>query len=155
MNLFEKNIKDTAVQVIERNGFFLIDLILRGNENNRVIEIFIDGELNISAEDCAKVSREVSAEIEAKDLIETNYRLIVSSPGTDRPLLYLKQYPKHINRMFDIIYDQNNETKKLSGKLLYVSGDELTFLSNNNKEILINFNNIKKARVIAGFFPKG
>ena len=154
MNLFEKNIKDTAAGVVEENGFFLIDMILRGNENNRVIEIYIDGEKDISAEDCAKVSRELNSIIESQNLIESKYRLDVSSPGIDRSLIFLKQYPKHINRKFDVSYIQNNETNKLTGKLLDVSGENLTFLS-NNKQIIINFNNIKKAKVIAGFSPKG
>ena len=129
MNLFEKNIKDTAAGVVEENGFFLIDMILRGNENNRVIEIYIDGEKDISAEDCAKVSRELNSIIESQNLIESKYRLDVSSPGIDRSLIFLKQYPKHINRKFDVSYIQNNETNKLTGKLLDVSGENLTFLS--------------------------
>ena len=154
MNLSVKNIKDTVASVVEGNGFFLIDMILRGNENNRVIEIYIDGEKDISAEDCAKVSRELNSIIESQNLIESKYRLDVSSPGIDRSLIFLKQYPKHINRKFDVSYIQNNETNKLTGKLLDVSGENLTFLS-NNKQIIINFNNIKKAKVIAGFSQKG
>jgi ribosome maturation factor RimP len=150
MNLFEKNIKDIANGVVEKNGFFLIDIIFRGNENNRVIEIYIDGEKNISAEDCAKVSRELNSVIELQNLIESNYRLDISSPGTERSLILLKQYPKHINRKFDVSYVHNNETNKLTGKLLDVSGENLTFLS-NNRQIIINFNNIKKAKVIASF----
>ncbi len=150
MDFFEKNIRDIAADTVEKNGFFLIDLVLRGNEKNRVIEIFIDGEKNVSAEDCAKVSRDIDSVIEEQSIIESNYRLDVSSPGIDRPLIFLKQYPKHINRKFDISYKQNNETKELTGKLIGVSGDELTFLS-NNKQILIIFNDIIKAKVIASF----
>ncbi len=150
MNFFEKKIKDIADGIIEKNGFFLIDIIFRGNENSRVIEIFIDGERNVSAEDCAKINREFNSLIEEQKLMESNYRVDVSSPGIDRPLIYLKQYPKHLNRKFDISYNQNNEAKKLSGKLIDVSGENLTFLS-DNRQIIINFNNIKKAKVIASF----
>ena len=150
MDFFEKNIRDIAADTVEKNGFFLIDMVLRGNEKNRVIEIFIDGEKNVSAEDCAKVSRDMNSVIEGQNIIESNYRLDVSSPGTDRPLIFLKQYPKHINRKFDISYNQNKEIKELTGKLIDVSGNELTFLS-NNKQILIIFNDIIKAKVVASF----
>ena len=78
------------------------------------------------------------------------YRLDVSSPGTDKPLKFLSQFPKHINRKFEVSYTSNDETKKLSGKLIKVEGDTLVFLSNQN-EISINFNNIKKAKVIVSF----
>lgn len=150
MNLLDENIKEIVSKVVERNGFFLIDLILRGTEHKRVIEVFIDGEKDISAEDCAAVSREIDSEL--KDLLikHPDYRLDVSSPGIDRPLKFLNQYIKHVNRKFDISYRSGEEIKKLSGKLTSIDGDYLTFIS-NNKEVIINFNNIVKANVIVSF----
>lgn len=150
MNLLDENIKEIVSKVVERNGFFLIDLILRGTEHKRVIEVFIDGEKDISAEDCATVSREIDSEL--KDLLikHPDYRLDVSSPGIDRPLKFLKQYIKHVNRRFDISYRSGEEIKKLNGKLASIDGDYLTFIS-NNKEVIINFNNIVKANVIVSF----
>ena len=150
MNLLDENIKGIVSKVVERNGFFLIDLILRGTEHKRVIEVFIDGEKDISAEDCATVSREIDSEL--KDLLikHPDYRLDVSSPGIDRPLKFLMQYIKHVNRKFDISYRSGEEIKKLSGKLASIDGDYLTFIS-NNKEVIINFNNIVKANIIVSF----
>ena len=150
MNLLDENIKEIVSKVVERNGFFLIDLILRGTEHKRVIEVFIDGEKDISAEDCAAVSREIDSEL--KDLLikHPDYRLDVSSPGIDRPLKFLKQYIKHGNRKFDISYRSGEEIKKLSGKLASIDGDYLTFIL-NNKEVIINFNNIVKANLIVSF----
>jgi len=79
-----------------------------------------------------------------------DFRLDVSSPGIDRPLKFLKQYQKHVNRKFDVSYQSGEEIKKLSGKLAAIEGDYLTFIS-NNKEVIINFNNIEKANVIVSF----
>ena len=150
MNLLDENIKEIVSKDVERNGFFLIDLILRGTEHKRVIEVFIDGEKDISADDCATVSREIESQL--KDLLakHPDFRLDVSSPGIDRPLKYLKQYLKHVNRKFDISYRSGEEIKKLSGKLASIDGDYLTFIS-NNKEVIINFNNIVKANMIVSF----
>lgn len=155
MNLLHEKIKDIAEKIVGQFDFFLIDLIIRGNPNNRVIEVFIDGEKNISAEDCAAISRSLNDEIEKENLISSNYRLDVSSPGTDRPLIYQKQFPKHIGRNFEVSYTSENEIKKFSGKLTDITGDDFSFLLKNNQQIIINFNSIKKAKVIAGFFPKG
>ena len=150
MNLEEKNIYDIAKEAAEENNFFIVDFIFRGNPKERIIEIFIDGEKNVTAEDLVELSRIVNTRIEEKNLIGSKYRLDVSSPGTDRPLKFLKQYPKHINRKFELSYSAGEETKKLAGKLARIEGDELVFLSNQN-EISINFNNIKKAKVIVSF----
>lgn len=151
MNLFDENISKIAAGKSEDYGFFLVDIIFRGNPNSRMIEIFIDGEKNVSADDCAKVSREIEEQIESLGLIDSSYRLEVSSPGVDRPLKYLKQYPKHINRKFEISYKPNDETKKLVGKLLRIEGENLVFQSDQKNETIINFNNITKAKVLVSF----
>lgn len=150
MSLLDENIKEIVTKDVEKNGFLLIDLILRGTEHNRVIEVYFDGEKDVSADDCASVSHEIDSHL--KDLLvkHPDFRLDVSSPGIDRPLKFLKQYHKHVNRKFDISYASDEEIKKLSGKLAVIEGDYLTFIS-NNKEVIINFNNIVKANVIVGF----
>ena len=150
MSLLDENIKEIVTKVVGRNGFLLIDLILRGTEHNRVIEVYFDGEKDVSADDCALVSREIESHLNDLLVKHPDFRLDVSSPGIDRPLKFLKQYQKHVNRKFDISYRSGEEIKKLSGKLAAIEGDHLTFIS-NNKEVIINFNNIVKANVIVSF----
>lgn len=150
MSLEEKNIYNIANEILEEKNFFMVDFIFRGNPNERIIEIFVDSEKNVTAEDLAEINRLINTKIEENNLLTSGYRLDVSSPGTERPLIFLKQFPKHINRKFDVSYKLNDETKKLSGKLVRVEGENLFFLSNQN-EISINFNNIKKAKVIVSF----
>lgn len=147
-NNFE-NIREIAQQIAEENDLFLIDLIIRGTENSRVIEVFIDGEENISAEKCALISRQISKLIDENELL-SNYRLDVSSPGVDRPLIYLKQFPKHINRLFEVEFKTANSTSStFKGKLISVENGILSF--NTGKEIKIKFEDIIKAKVLVSF----
>ena len=150
MKLEEENINNVIDEILKEKKFFLIDLIYRGNPKERIIEIYVDSEKNVTAEDLAELNRLINAKIEENNLLESKYRLDVSSPGTEKPLKFLAQFPKHINRKFDVSYISGDQTKKLSGKLIKVEGDTLVFLSNQN-EISINFNNIKKAIVIVSF----
>lgn len=150
MNTINENIKEIVTKVVEKNDFLLIDILLRGTEHNRVIEVFIDGEKDISADDCAIVSRDIDSQLNELLAKHPNYRLDVSSPGIDRPLKLLKQYPKHINRKLEVSYRSGEEIKKLSGKFTGVEGDYLTFIS-DNKEVIINFNNIINANVLVSF----
>ena len=46
----------------------------------------------IEVEDCAAISRAVSASLDVEDPIEGEYTLEVSSPGIDRPLTRLKDF---------------------------------------------------------------
>ena len=148
MNQNIENIRQIAKQVAEQNNLFLIDLIFRGSESSRVIEVFIDGEINITADECALVSREISKQIDENELLKS-YRLDVSSPGVDRPLIYLKQYPKHLNRLFEVEYNASGESSIFKGKLISVEDEVLTFQS--NKEIKIKFPDIVKAKVLVSF----
>jgi ribosome maturation factor RimP len=148
MNQNIENIRQIAQQVTEQNNLFLIDLIVRGSESSRVIEVFIDGEINITADECALVSREISKQIDEKELLKS-YRLDVSSPGVDRPLIYLKQYPKHLNRLFEIEFDASGISSIFKGKLVSIEDEVLTFQS--NKEIKIKFQDILKAKVLVSF----
>ena len=150
MNFIEKNITGIIKKITEGKGFFLVDLIFRGTNQKRIIEVYIDGEKDISAENCADVSREINSEFENISELGNDYRLDVSSPGVDKPLKFLKQFPKHVNRKFEVSYKSGDETKSLKGKLLKIEGEVLTFSSGKN-EININFNNIKKAKVIISF----
>jgi len=150
MNSVDQNIYSIANETVEENNFFIVDFVLRGNPNNRIIELYIDSEKNVTAEDLAGISRIINRKFEEQNIIDSQYRLDVSSPGTDKPLKFLKQFPKHVNRKFDVSYSADGGTKKFSGKLIRVEGDSLVFLFNQN-EISINFNNIKKAKVIVSF----
>ncbi len=150
MNLLEENIREIASEIIERNNFFLVDLVVHGRSSSRSIEIYIDGEQNVSADDCARISLEINPKLEGLPDIGTNYYLEVSSPGVDRPLKFLKQYSKHINRKFEITFKSGDEIKKLTGKLAGIEGSNLIFFS-GGKDTIINFNNIEKAKVLVSF----
>ncbi len=148
MNQNFENIREISQQIAEQNNLFLIDLIVRGTESSRVIEVYIDGEQNITADECASISREISKQIDEKELLKS-YRLDVSSPGVDRPLSYLKQYPKHLNRLFEIEFSASGEPSIFKGKLVLIEDEVLTFQS--NKEIKIKFRDIVKAKVLVSF----
>ncbi len=149
MTSTEKNILNAAQEVSEKNNLFLLEVLFRGTERNRVIEIFIDGEDNLSADDCARISREINQLIEKNELLDSASRLDVSSPGVDRPLKYLKQYKKHINRKFEIRYKSGENKKSITGKLVKIEEDNLYFYS--GREQVIKFEDIIKAKVLVSF----
>ncbi len=150
MNILHKNITEFTDRITQDLDLLLIDVIIRGDERNRVIEIFIDGEMGISADTCAEVSNKIKVLIDEQDLIKGKYRLEVSSPGIDRPLKFLKQFPKNVNRKFEIVFLDGESTVKAVAKLLKVEGEDL-FFSDGKKELIINFNKIKSAKVQISF----
>lgn len=72
---------------LEGRGFRLVRVALSGREGKtlQVMAERADGSMTI--EDCEAVSREISALLDVHDPIAGAYRLEVSSPGIDRPLV--------------------------------------------------------------------
>lgn len=150
MDKIKENIVDISNELAEKLGYFVIDVIIRGDSRKRILEVFVDAEKNVSADDLAEMSRELNEIIESENLIKESYRLEVSSPGVDRPLKFLKQYPKHINRKFEVVYKSADSEEKFAGKLIAVERDLLTF-QEKEKNILIKFNQIITAKVLISF----
>ena len=57
MNLEEEKINNITNEVLKEKKFFLIDLVYRGNPKQRIIEIYVDSEKNVTAEDLAEINR--------------------------------------------------------------------------------------------------
>lgn len=79
--------------LIDEMGFDLVRVITIGNVNP-TLQIMIERKdrENIVVDDCAAVSRAVSALLDEKDPIAGRYTLEVSSPGLDRPLTALENF---------------------------------------------------------------
>jgi ribosome maturation factor RimP len=150
MDIIKENIIRISSEIAEKLGYFVIEILYRGDNRKRIIEIYVDAEKNINADDLADINREINSVMEEQNLLKDSYRLEVSSPGVDRPLKFFKQFPKHINRNFEIVYKTGEEEKKFTGKLISIERDELTYHS-NGKDILIKFNQITTAKVLISF----
>ncbi len=145
----KQQINNRIEEIVKAHGFILVDVVLRGDNHLRIFEVYIDGEKGITALDCANVSRDLNEIIELENLVGSNYRLDVSSPGVERPLKFLIQYIKHINRKFEIKYDDGGE-KTLTAKLLRIEGENL-FFAVKNDEYKIKFGDITEAKVLISF----
>jgi ribosome maturation factor RimP len=146
----KSKIESLIAPVIHSRELLLIDLIVRGDERKRIIEVYVDSANNISADLLAELSRQINNCLLTEEELIGNYRLDVSSPGVDRPLKFLAQYPKHVNRLFEVFFQTGNETKKIKAKLVSVNGDELLFNDGKN-DIIVNYNQIIKAKVLISF----
>jgi ribosome maturation factor RimP len=60
-------------------------------------------EEGVSVEDCARVSRDLSAVLDVEDVIPTAYTLEVSSPGLDRPLRHADDYSRFAGRRAKLV----------------------------------------------------
>lgn len=154
MKIIEKKIYSVCSLAVQSAGFLLIDIAFRGDRANKIIEVFIDSESVVTIDDCASLSRNILESLEADDEIDVSFRLDVSTPGVDRPLKFIQQYPKRSGRQFEIIYAVDDNQVKFKGRLIRVEGEQL-FFQKGKEEVQINFNTIKKAIVLISFDDGG
>jgi ribosome maturation factor RimP len=72
--------------VVAGQGYELVDLEWKHELGSWILRVFIDKASGVSLDDCASVSRELSAVLDVADAIAPAYSLEVSSPGLNRPL---------------------------------------------------------------------
>lgn len=72
--------------VVQGMGYDLVGVEFGGNRGNRLLRVYIDLTDGVTVDDCAAVSRALSAALDVDDPISEGYILEVSSPGIDRPL---------------------------------------------------------------------
>ncbi len=111
-------------------GFDIVRVQITGKEK-LLVQIMVehkDGQ-GMTVDDCATVSRAVSALLEVENPIRVSYTLEVSSPGLDRPLVRIGDFKRfqglqakiEINRPLD-------GRRRFKGRLLGVEGDNVRIL---------------------------
>lgn len=114
--------------VAEAAGYAVVRLRLMGGSETRRLQIMAerpsDGDMNV--EDCARLSRALSAVLDPADPISGEYTLEVSSPGVDRPLTRLADFATYEGYEVKLELDRLAEgRKRFRGQLAGVEGDQV------------------------------
>ncbi len=108
-NRIEKYLKST--------NYRLIEFTIKGDERNKIYEIFVDCRGKLIVEELAKMNREIWEMLQSKDLTKGISKIMVSSPGAETRFKYIWQLFKHIGRSIDV---EKKSGDYLSGKLIEV-----------------------------------
>jgi ribosome maturation factor RimP len=147
-SLAEK-IEDAIKPSLVDMGFELVQVKLMDGKSSQTLQIMAerpDGSMGL--EDCAAISRQISAILDVEDVIATAYRLEVSSPGIDRPLVRLTDYTKYIGHQAKIeTVLPVSARKRFAGVLKAVEGDTIV-ITVDNKEFTLPFMDIQSAKLV-------
>lgn len=146
-----ENIFEIAAAGLRDIGGYVVDVSVTGERGSSIVEVFVDTDQGITADQCAQVNRSVSSELERQNLISGRYRLEVSSPGLDRPLKLVRQFRKNIGRRFKIIAPVENQKTATEGILREASETTLTLITNEKQERSFALNDIQEAYVLPQF----
>jgi ribosome maturation factor RimP len=110
MGAVEEHVRGIAARVAAGYGLEIFDVQYRREGAGMVLRVQIDrpgpaasAEESVSVEDCANVSRDLSAIFDVEDVVPTSYTLEVSSPGLDRPLRRADDYARFAGRRAKLV----------------------------------------------------
>lgn len=103
----DRRLAAIVTPTVEGLGYELVRLRLMGGKRATLQIMAECPEGWIEVDDCARISRAVSAALDVEDPISGEYVLEVSSPGIDRPLTRLKDFERYEG------YEAKLETEKL------------------------------------------
>ena len=155
-DLLERSVMDLEQKVqaliepgIEAMGFRLVRVIYFGGKQPR-LQIMAerkDGSV-ISVDNCASISRSVSAVLDVDDPIASAYALEVSSPGIDRPLVREEDFERYAG--FDI-KAQTGQTidgrKRFKGRLKGIK-EGIVSIEMDNTVFELPYQDIHKAKLL-------
>lgn len=144
----EQQIQQLLAPSVEALGFELWGIEYLSQGRHSVLRIYIEGEDGISVDDCATVSHHVSGVLDVEDPISGEYTLEVSSPGVDRLLFRLEQYPAYIGEWIELRLRSPFEgRRKFKGVLKGTEGEDV-IVQVDDHEYLLPHSAIEKARIL-------
>ena len=151
MATLEQKLQDLLQGSVEDLGCELWGIECQRVGRCLTVRLFIDKEGGVTVEDCADVSRQVSAVLDVEDPIADKYNLEVSSPGLDRPLFTLAQYTRYVGQEIVVhLRIPVADRRKWQGELAKIENDMITLIVDKQEQILA-FGNIQKANVVPKF----
>lgn len=107
-------------------GFDLVDVELGGGHHHRTLRVYIDCRGGITVDDCADVSRHLSALLDVEDPLPGRYTLEVSSPGLDRPLVSREDFRRFRGEVVKVrMHEPLAGRRNFTGRLVEVADDHV------------------------------
>ena len=134
---------------LEATGYRLIRVRLAG-KRRPTLQIMVEhvGGDEVTIDECAEISRHVSALLDVEDPIKSEYVLEVSSPGIDRPLVRPEDFDRFAGHEAKIETARSLDgRRRFRGTLLHAGADGV-HMTVDGDEVAIAFDDIATAQLV-------
>jgi ribosome maturation factor RimP len=154
-----EQVRAVAARVAASHGLDLFDVQFRREASGMVLRVQIDrpgpaatAEDSVSVEDCAAVSRDLSAVLDVEDIVPAAYTLEVSSPGLDRPLRSADDYRRFAGRRAKLVMREAVDGQTfLKGRLGGVEDGRVVIDAEDRRRHLVPIGIITRANLEVEF----
>ena len=154
-----ERVREAASRVAGGYGLEIFDVQFRREATGMVLRVRIDrpgaaasAEESVSVDDCANVSRDLSAILDVDDIVPTAYTLEVSSPGLDRPLRGVDDYRRFTGRRAKLVMrEQVDGQGFVKGRLAGADGDDVLIDADDGRQWRVPVGIITRANLEVEF----
>ena len=151
MASLEERLTEMLAPSVEDLGYELVGIEYIRAGQHSTLRVYIDQEDGILVDDCAAVSRQVSAIMDVEDPITNEYTLEVSSPGLERPLFNAAQYAAFIGEEVKVqLRMPIQNRRRWKGIISGVDGEIISIVVDAKTERFA-LSNIQKANIVPKF----
>ncbi len=146
MGNIEEKLYKLIQPLCDEEEIYLEDVSLVGGGKNRLVKVIVDTESGITLSQCQNLSRKISDIFFRKDMFQGDFRLEVSSPGTNKPLKKSFEFRRSLGKELNVNYRKGDEIISITGELLAFDGDKIT-VQKKNADISISLSDIEEAKI--------
>jgi ribosome maturation factor RimP len=139
-----------AGPVLEGLGYRLVRVRVSGADGCTVQIMAEKADGTMAIEDCETASRALSPVLDVADPVPSAYRLEMSSPGLDRPLVRRSDFERHVGHVVKIeMAVPLGGQKRFRGVIGGVSGDSaIVRVENSDQEFTLPMGDMAEARLV-------
>lgn len=154
-----RRVREIATRVVATFGLEIFDVQFRREAGGYVLRVQVDrpgpsatAEESVSVEDCAQVSRDLSAMLDVEDVVPVGFVLEVSSPGLDRPLRGEDDYRRFTGRRAKIVVrEQIDGQSFFKGRLQGVDAGRVIVLADDGRQHVVPLERITRSNLEVEF----
>ena len=144
-----KRVETIITPTLQGMGFDLVRVSVSGAQR-RTLQIMAEqlDHSTMTVEDCAAISRSISALLDLEDPSKGRYTLEVSSPGLDRPLTRPKDYTRFtgLEAKIEVRHSIKGQ-RRFRGRIAGLA-DDLVQLDTEDTRVAIPYKDIERAKLI-------
>ncbi|MDQ6984168.1 MAG: ribosome assembly cofactor RimP [Ghiorsea sp.] len=117
----ETIIKELAEPIVDELEVDLMGVIVAGSKETKLVRVVIDKRGGVGVDALRRLSKGLSLQLDAEDLIVGKYSLEISSPGFDWPLTTDKDYKRYEGDWLRVFFEDGRPV--LEGENLGLNDD--------------------------------
>jgi ribosome maturation factor RimP len=153
MAALQERLTELLEPLVERLGYELVLLEFSAHRGSALVRLFIDAPGHVTLGDCERVSREVEGLLDVEDPIPQNYRLEVSSPGLDRPLVKPAHFERFVGEVarVQLLVPQASGRRKFQGVLRGMKDGRVVLETADAGTVELALADIERARLVPDY----